>query len=291
MPDPRMHIEDGVRFQKIGMLDRALRQFETTVDLATDPATASEALCRQAHIYRSWCRWDDTLRLARRSADVAREARLEQLEAEALNAEAIVLLELGRFDEAVVMFERILGLDIDHRMRGIAYQNLGSIAAQRTDFERAEQYFQSSYKHFSLAGYQWGEAFALTNMAAAAVDSGKHKSAEIIGGQAIRAAKRGGHLELIGIACLNTAEALAAQQDFERAEELASEALGYCPMEENDLRRAQCYRVLGDVRLYAGEKGEARRLYVEAMRLADRVGSDREVARLRDCLELVGEAA
>ncbi len=291
MSDPRMHIEDGVRFQKLGMLDRALQQYEATVDSTADPAVIGEALCRQSHVYRAWCRWDDAVRLARRSAELAHDAHLEQLEAEALNAEAIVLLELSRFDEAVNIFERVLGLSIDDRMRGIAFQNLGSIAAQRADFHRAEQYYQFSYKCFGEAGYQWGEAFALTNMAAAAVDAGKAKSAEIIGGQAIRAAKRVGDLELVGIACLNTAEALASQKEFERAEELASEALGYFQMEENDLRRSQCYRILGDVRLFAGDRDEARRLYREALRLADRVGSEWESARLRDCLELAGETS
>lgn len=291
MPDPRMHIDEGLRFQKLGMLDRALEEYQATLITTADPAITGEALCRQAHVYRAWCRWDDAVRLARRGAALAREEGLGQLEAEALNAEAIVLLELCHFDEAVVLFERILALPIDERMRGVVFQNLGTIAAQRTDFERAEQYFQSSYRSFGRAGYQWGEAFALTNMAAAMVDAGKSKSAEVLGGQALRAAKKVGDLELVGIASLNIAEALAAQRSYERAEELASEALGYFQMEENELRRAQCYRILGDVKLFAGERQEARRLYEEGLRLAVHVGSEREADRLRDCLLLAAEPA
>lgn len=286
MPDARTQIDEGLRFQKLGMLDRALQQYEATLDSTIDPALTGEALCRQAHVYRAWCRWDEAVRLARRSAAIARASQMHQLEAEALNAEAIVLLEQAKFDEAVVIFERVLSLEIEDRMRGIVYQNLGSIAAQRADFERAEQYYQSSYRSFSRAGYLWGEAFALTNIAAASIDAGKVKPAEIIAGQAIRAAKKVGDLELVGIASLNAAEALAAQLQLERAQELVSEALGYFQMEENDLRRAQCLRVLGDVRMLQGQREEARKLYGEALRLASAVQNEFEVSRLQDCLEL-----
>ena len=284
MPDPRAHIEEGLRFHKLGMLDRALQEYEASLEISRDPAVSGEALVRQAHVYRSWCRWDAAVSSARRGVQIARAAGLDQVEADALNAEAIVHQEVGRFDEAVVLFERILSLDIDERQRGIVYQNLGSIAAQRSDLARAEEYFRSSYRSFGRAGYRWGEAFALTNFAAATLLAGRFKEAEVIGGQAMHAAKKAGDLELLGIASQNTGEALAHLQEFARAEALLVEALGYFQMESNDLRRAQCMRVLGDVKLLSGDRDEARRLYAQALQLAESVQAEREVSRLLDCL-------
>lgn len=286
MTAPRMHINEGVRFQKLGLLDRALQEYAASLDASQDPAITGEAHVRRSHVYRAWCRWDDAISSARRGVEIARDANLASVEAEALNAEAIVHQELGRFDEAVVIFERILGLDIDERLRGIAFQNLGSIAAQRSDLARAEDYFRSSYGCFGRAGYRWGEAFALTNFGAATFLAGKFKEAEVIGNQAILAAKKVGDLELVGIASMNTGEALAYQKEFVRAQELASEALGYFLAEANDLRRAQCLRVMGDIRLLAGDPGEARLLYQQAYQAAEQVGSEREMSRLRDCLEI-----
>lgn len=291
MPDPRTHIEEGLRFHKLGLLDRALQQYEASLDASRDPETTGEALVRQAHVYRALCKWDAAVETARRGVQIAREAGLEQVEADALNAEAIVYQEIGRFDEAVLIFERVLALPIDERQRGIVYQNLGSIAAQRSDLERAEEYYRSSFRSFGRAGYRWGEAFALTNSAAATFLAGRFKEAEVIGGQAMRAARKAGDLELLGIASMNVGEALAHQRQLDRAEELLIEALGYFQMETNDLRRAQCMRVLGDVKMLAGDRDEARRLYEQALQLAESVGAEREVSRLHDCLLLATDPA
>lgn len=289
MHDARTHIAEGVRFQKLGLHQRALQQFEASLAASQDPEITGEVLVHQAQVYRAWCKWDEAIGAARRAAETARDAKLERIQAEALNAEAIVHQELGHFDDAVILFERILALDIDDRLRGVVYQNLGSIAAQRSDLSRAEEYFRSSYRFFGLAGYRWGEAFALSNSAAVALLGGRFKEAEVIGGQAMRAAKKVGDLELLGIASMNTGEALACQKQIDRAEELLSEALGYFRHEANDLRRAQCLRVLGDVRMIAGEREEARRMYAEALRLAEQVGSEREASRMRDCLLLAAD--
>jgi tetratricopeptide (TPR) repeat protein len=287
MKDLRAQIEEGLRYQKLGMLDRALREYERTVEATRDPTLRCEALCRQAHVFRAWCQWERAIDAARRAAELAHASGLDQQKAEAINAEAIVHLELGRFDEAVVLFERILALQIDDRMRGIAFGNLGSIAAQRADLGRAEQYYRSAIRSFGRAGYEWGQAFSLTNFSAVMLESGRLKEAEVMGSQAMRAAKKVGDLELVGIAALNIAEALAPRGGLEKAEALISEALGYFVLEENELRRAQCLRVLGDVKLLRGDHEEAGLLYDQAMALATHVGADREVSRLDDCRELL----
>ena len=44
MIDPRGQLEEGLRYQKLGMLDQALEQYKVAIDSATDPAvTPGEA--------------------------------------------------------------------------------------------------------------------------------------------------------------------------------------------------------------------------------------------------------
>ena len=59
----------------------------------------------------------------------------------------------------------------------------------------------------------------------------------------------------------------------------------------DDLRRAQCYRVLADIKVLQGCRGDAERLYSQAVGLARSVGSEREATRIRDAMELLATTA
>lgn len=290
MLDIRSEIQEGLRYQKLGMLEQALQRFQVATDGATEPAIIGEGLCRQALVYRAWCRWDEAIGAARRSAAIALGARLDEQYAEALNAEAIVHQERGVFDEAIALYEIIARMRVSDRVRGLALQNLGSIAGERAELDRADAYFRESQRCFSKAGYAWGVAFALNNQAAVALYRGRFKEAEVLAGQSIVAAKKVGDLELIGIASLNAAEALASQNRVPEAERMALDALRYFEIEESELRRAQAYRVCGDLRLLQGDRDKARQFYIDATALAERVGSQREVERIRDAMEVLNGA-
>ncbi|MGH7663548.1 MAG: hypothetical protein ACRENI_04530 [Gemmatimonadaceae bacterium] len=290
MIEPETQLEEGLRYQKLGMLHKALEHYEATADSSADPAVVGEAYRREAHVYRAWCRWDEAIDAARRSATLARTNNLQDLYGEALNAEAIVHQERGDFDRALALYERILGSKVGDRLRGIALQNMGSLAAQRADLDAAEKYFRQSFRYFRRAGYAWGEAFALNNQSAVALDSGRFKLAEVLGGQALTAASKIGDQELMGIAELNTAEALAGQRELERAEAHAHDALGHFGPDGKELRLAQCYRVLGDVRTMRGEQRHAFDAYTRALGLAEAAGAHREVSRIRDCMQLLNVA-
>ncbi len=291
MLDPRNRLEEGMRYMKLGMLDEALEHYRVAIDAASDPEVVSEGYCREALAYRAGCRWDEAIHSARRSATVALGARLDEQYAQALNAEAIVHQERGDFDAAMTLFEIIVRMSVSDRLFGITFQNMGAIAAQRADLDTARAYFRESQRHYARANYPWGEAFALTNQAAVALDAGRLKEAEVIAGHAIVAAKKVGDLELLGAAMLNLAEAIAPQRRLEQAETLALDALRYFEIEENDLRRAQCYRVLADIKVLQGCRTDAERLYSQAVGLARSVGSEREATRIRDAMELLGAPA
>ena len=290
MLDPRTELAEGLRYQKIGMLEEALAKYRVAMDSTADPELLGEALCREALVHRAWCRWDEAISAARRSAAIALAAQLDDLYAEALNAEAIVHQEQGHFDSAMTLYEIISRMTVSDRLAGVAYQNMGSIAAQRAELEKARDYFRESQKYFGRAGYSWGEAFALNNQAAIALDLGRTKEAEILATHAIGAAKRVGDLELLGVAMMNSAEAVAPQGKLDQAHALVIDALRYFEIEENDLRRAQAYRVLGDIELLKGDRGAAHDAYGRGIGLAESVGSERETQRIRDAMELLAAA-
>ena len=147
-------------------------------------------------------------------------AELPELFAEALNAEASVYLSRGDFDAAKPLLEQILSVAEDHRILGVALQNLGSIAAMAKEFDKAKRCFLASREHFVRAGYRRGEALALNNGAAIMNDLGEHASALAMAEEAAEAARDVGDFELRALASLNRAQALLAMERYSEAEDL-----------------------------------------------------------------------
>jgi tetratricopeptide (TPR) repeat protein len=276
-------IAEGFRLHKAGLLQEALQLYDTA-SKAGDDATRALALCRMSDLYREWSSWDEAANCARESAFLARRAGEYSLYAEAMHAEANVYHQRGEFDQAIPIYERVLEMPVDDRVRGMALQNMGSIAAMREDLDAAERLFLDSYWHFRRAGYDRGVAFVLNNQAAAALDRGRFSSAETIARQAMEAARQVDDFELLGIATMNLAEALAAQGDLTRAESLAAGALGFFVLANSDVHRAQCLRVLGDLYVQTGEHVRARACYTQGLELAHTLGARFDAQKLRDGL-------
>jgi tetratricopeptide (TPR) repeat protein len=131
-------------------------------------------------------------------------------------------------------------------------------------------------------------AFVLNNQAAAALDRGRFSSAATIARQAMEAARQAADFELLGIATLNYAEALAAQQDLVQAESLAAGALGFFVLARSDVHRAQCLRVLGDIYVQRGEVSRARACYMQGLEVAVPLGSRFDIEKLRSALAGLG---
>lgn len=283
----REQLDEGLRLQKAGLLEEALQLYDVAAH-SRDETIRATALCRKADLYRVWSRWDQAANSARESAAVARSAGEYTLYAEAINAEANVYHQRGEFDAAVPLYERVLELPVDDRVRGLALQNMGSIAAQREDLDAAERLFLDSYWHFRRAGYDWGVAFVLNNQAAAALDRGRFASAASIARQAMEAARHVDDFELLGIATLNYAEALAAQDDLAQAESLAAGALGFFVLAKSEIHRAQCLRVLGDIYVKRGETARARACYMQGLEVAVSLGSHVDTDKLRQAVAQLG---
>src|SRR5919202_1376701 len=240
-------IEEGVRFQKAGLLDRALEHFRAAEAEARDARTIARAVRRQSNVYLVRCDWARAIESARRAAAAAERAGLDDEFAEALNAEAVVHESRGDYAAAVALLERALAATRDERVAGMALQNLGSIAAQQGDLARADSYFRQSVERFERAGFDAGVATALNNYAAAALDRRDFATALSTSRDAVTAAKRVNDVELLAIAMLNYAEALAASGDPADAQDQASSALGYFSIERNVRLQVRAFQLLGDI--------------------------------------------
>ncbi|HKG90561.1 MAG TPA: tetratricopeptide repeat protein [Gemmatimonadaceae bacterium] len=279
MPDPLELLEEGIRCEHSGALERAFERYQSAAELAEDPDVVSEALRRQAEIYRSRCEWENALETAHRSADVARRAKLPGRVAEALNAQASVYMSRGQFDTAAPLLGQILALTTDDRLRGIALQNLGTIAAQRGDLDAAEQRFAESGRCFERAHYARGQAFALINSAAVQLDRGHYERACELSREAVGRAREVNDMELIALATKNLAEACVGKGDLAKAEDHASEALGFFKLVENSWRQVECYRLLGDICVRRGQCDAGVACYQHGLNLAQRIGAQGEIAK------------
>jgi len=277
MLPPHKQLEQGIAHQTGGRLAEALACYRLAAEAAQEPELRVEALRLQAIVHHMRAEWDEALAAAGRAAAAARDAALPDQAAEALNVEAMVHQARGDFAVASELFEQILAVRTSDRVRGAALQNLGSIAAQRGDFDTARQRFLASHQCFRRAGYLRGEAVVLNNFGRAAVDNGNPRVAADMLRQAVSAAKRLGDAELVAITTMNYAEALAGVRDHAQAFPLASAALEHFTAAGNSWRRVECLRLLGDIRRDRGEPAEADEDYRNALTVATSIGALAEI--------------
>src|SRR5262245_35395340 len=122
MPNEPEALEDGIRFERAGLFDRALATFRAISETSSDPDSVAAALTHEADVHRSLCDWDASLTAARKAQDVARGARLSLRRDEARIAEVNVLMSRGDFGAATMLLHEI-ATSSDPRIRGIALQN------------------------------------------------------------------------------------------------------------------------------------------------------------------------
>jgi len=280
MPDDCARLMQALHFQRGGFLDRALDEYRAVASSSAEPALVSEAFRREASVHRNRCHWTEALDAARLSADAAKNAGLNDLLAEAFNAEALIHLSRGDLDDATLMFERVLRTTADPRILGNTLQNLGTIAATRGDFSTADQLFADSVLQFRRVDHTPGIAIALNNQGRIALDQGQFDRAEPLLLEAAFLARSGGDADLSALATLNLAEALLARGRFADAESHASTALGHFTVVGNDWRRAECFRLLGDLRAQQNDLVATRRCYELGLGLARTIGAKIEAGQL-----------
>ena len=277
-------VKEGVEAEKRSDLGHAERCYLVVLKDPPSEKVLAEVHCRLANLYRNQCDWDKALHHARESGRVAKRLDDPKQYAEALNAEALVHQSRGVFHEAKALLEQVLAATDDSRLRGLALQNLGSIAAHSGDLGSAERYFAESYGCFMKADFPRGEAMSLNNYGRAALDRGNLALADEVLCKAVEIAREIEDAELIAIATLNYAEAIQRKGNLPRAEDLASSALGYFAHTGNTWRHIECLRLLGDIHAQSKKWEIAKRCYEEGLDLARKIGARLEMSTLTEAL-------
>ncbi|HEX6133443.1 MAG TPA: tetratricopeptide repeat protein [Longimicrobiales bacterium] len=288
-PTARELLDDGFRYERAGMTDRALDRYQSALATTKNPALVSESLRRLSHVYRGRCEWDRALAAATRSAAAAQDARSPELMAEAWNAEAAVHQSRGDFDAAIPLYSRMLDVLEAGRMRGVALQNLAAIYARRGQFTDAAEHFRQALSAFEAAEDRSGMGYVLTNLAGLALDQGDAARAETVLEDAMTLAREIQDLDLLAIARVNHAEALLARGELQKAEEEASAAFGHFGASENRWRRIECLRLLGEIAVQREQLESARRFFTAALDTAEQVDAKVEREQMRERLAELGQ--
>ena len=278
-------LAEGLRYEKAGLLDKALSHYRDVRRGSTDAALVAESWTLEAFVHHAHGDWEAALAAASRGAELARSLDRPDLTAEALNARAMVHYSRGAFVEAQQLFEEMLELSEDPRVRGLALQNLGSLHGQTGEFDLSEQRFAEAERHFEEAGYEWGRAHVHNNRAALALDRKDHAGAEAAARAAVQIARRSDDLDLLAIATMNLAEALMGLGRLQEAEAEASTALGQFEISKNAWRRVACFRILGDLSARQGDPAIARRMWERGLSLAGQIGASVEAGELSERLD------
>ncbi|NUQ91976.1 MAG: tetratricopeptide repeat protein [Gemmatimonadaceae bacterium] len=285
LPAAEELVRQGMSLQKAGALDEADAIFRVLLD-AADPVVRSLGWRHVAGVHRLRSEWTEAVAAARRAAEIAEQVGIREPYAEALNAEAIVYQMQGDFDRAVPLLEKMLYVTADPKGQGIALQNLGSIAAQRGDFETARKHFMQSHDCFQRAGYTHGVAFVLNNFGRAALDHANARMAQSMLQSALQAARDIGDRDLEALVNGNLAEAALALGETGAAARLLDAAQSRFAAEGNRLREAECVRLRGELAEKLGDVPGAIAHYERAHAVATELGarqeSERTAARLSE---------
>jgi tetratricopeptide (TPR) repeat protein len=291
LSEVRHLIEEGRRYEAAGSHDRALSRYMAAADAALDPAGRSEAIRRQSDIHRTRSEWTEAFATAQEAEALAAANDLDDLVAEAINAQGAIHHTRGELDQAEDLYHRAMGLTASPKVRGILLANLGTIAAQHGDPDKAATRFRESYDACKEDGYERGMLFALMNYARATLDQGKTEIAERLLHEAEVLAINMMDLDMSHLAALNRAEAMITRGAYDDAETLVSAALGYYGNSGNAVRRLDALRLLGDITRMRGPAEQARMFYKAAADLAERIEAGQELEILRQKIAELDQTA
>jgi tetratricopeptide (TPR) repeat protein len=277
----REALEAGLRAEHGDDLQRALHHYaDAAIRAGDDPAVVAQALTRQAGVYRRLSEWDLAASYARRARELADGAGLDDLRADALVAEGNALMCNGQLDAAEAVYHRLVRVAMNDRQRGIAMQNIGSIHAQKREFEWAAEAFIASRALFQSAGYTRGEAIATNNLGRLALDTGDFPDAEQLLCEALTRAREVQDAELAALARLNLAQLRVAQGTLGAAAEMVAEAYGHFAVSENRWRQIECLCVFADIAEAEGQVGQARMHLERGREIALAINARLELERI-----------
>jgi tetratricopeptide (TPR) repeat protein len=228
-------------------------------------------------LQRLLSQWDEALESARSSALLARAHALPDVEADALNAEAVVWYTRSEYAKARALYHRMLQIATAPVTRAKALQNLGSIAAEERNFEEAEQLFTQSRDASRLANDARGEACSLLNLGRLQAERGDPAQARDTLELALRESRQSGDLEMYAAAMLNLGIVLGELGQIAEAEERITTAYGQFTIADIAQQRVRCLLQLASFATQRGEPAAAQVCLDHARKVATRAELPREL--------------
>jgi tetratricopeptide (TPR) repeat protein len=282
-------LAEGIRYERGGVTARALDCFEEVTDRwRDDPAAAAEAWWRLANQHRLQSRWLEALDAARRGAMLAREHGLPNHEADALNIEGAIWMTRGDYSTARPLFERTLELAQTPNTRAKALQNLGGIAGEEREFDKAEHLFLASREQYAGAGDARGEAVSMLNLGRLQMERGDLEGSRETLEAAVNAARMSGDLEMHAAALLNLGMSLSALQRMDDAEERITTAYGQFTIADIPVQRVRCLMQLARLAVQRNEPITARVCLTHARDVAAAAQLPRELRLIAEQLDGIG---
>lgn len=247
----------------------AMDCYAAALDVSGEPRLRAEALRRLGVLHHLRAEPEIARELCQRSYDVAAQAGVDDLMADACNALAGFALERGDLVEARGRYRHGLELADDNAaLIAKIQQNLGIVANIQGEWAQAMDHYSLSLAAYEAIADERGCAFAHHNLGMIHADQKRWAEADrhYQASQALAVAAGDRHLG--GIALMNRAEVRLAQGDIESARAGAEQALAI--FNEVDARRhkAGAHRLLGMVFRQSGHTALAESHLRSALEIA-----------------------
>lgn len=274
-----------------GRMNEAIEAYDHAIEIADAEGAGTvlaESLRRLGNVRRRRNEIAAAAELYGRSMEVARSLDDPLLQAEALNALALVHVQAGEWDRARHHLQRALRLGAERaELRGRIEQNFGVISNIQGDFRTALAHYQRSLEAFRAASDARGCAIAQHNLGMINADQQRWEEADQCYRESLDVAQLTGDVQLHGHILLNRSEVHLARGRFEDARRDLEQALRIFEDLGARDRKASAYRFLGMLYRETGypELAEARlrgavELAAEAGAGVDEAEATRELALL-----------
>jgi tetratricopeptide (TPR) repeat protein len=274
----------GINLERSGRLSLALRSYQAARRDSDSWDVRAEALRRESDVYRALGQWDAAEESTALSKAIAEEHQLADRFPQATNAEGILRTCLGAPEQARELFQQVTQCTDDPKLLGLAYQNLGNLAAQAKDVSTAQKCFLRSYRYFKRAKFPRGAIYMLINVGGMMNDQNEHELAEPLFTGAMGEATNCGDSVLYAIAVINRGECRMRLGHFADALCDVGEALIEFGRGKDRQHRMVCVALMGELFRRRGDSYTARKYYSRALVLATELGLPEESEAYRGAL-------
>jgi len=193
-----------------------------------------------------------------------------------------------RIKEAVTFLEdciKIFTENENYRSLAQAIGNMAIIFAQGGDFERAEMYFREGASIYEKLKDRYNLKISYNNIAYMSFQKKDYTGANKYYGRLLSLSRKTGDIRMMATARVGLAEVFLELGYFDRAEEMAEEAVKDLRPSLEKLELGMAYRILGQVSIRRGEKEKARMLLEKSVVLLRKTGDEEELAAAMGLLQ------